>query len=211
MPDGHEWVVVPYPELAVGEVTTVVIADRALCVTRTDAGYGVLDNRCPHQGGPLGEGQIEDGCLLCPWHGYEYDPITGLPPGGYSDVATAFEVAEHPDGLHVRLPLPPLETTLMDQMVDVMTDWGVNTVFGMVGHSNLGLADAMRKAEAEGRLRYFGIRHEGAGAFAASAYAKLTGQPAACFAIAGPGATNLITGLWDAKVDRVPLEVFGFW
>ncbi|MGB3053165.1 MAG: thiamine pyrophosphate-binding protein, partial [Polyangiales bacterium] len=41
-------------------------------------------------------------------------------------------------------------------------------------------------------------------AFAASAYGKLTGRPAACFAIAGPGATNLLTGLWDAHVDRAP-------
>ena len=92
----------------------------------------------------------------------------------------------------------------MDQMVDVMTDWGVDTVFGMVGHSNLGLAEAFRKAEVDGRLRYFGIRHEGAAAFAASAYGKLTGRPAACFSIAGPGATNLLTGLWDANVDRSP-------
>jgi len=75
----------------------------------------------------------------------------------------------------------------------------------MVGHSNLGFADAMRRAEENGRLRYFGIRHEGAGAFAASAYGKLTGRPAACFAIAGPGATNMLTGLWDAHMDRAPV------
>ena len=54
-------------------------------------------------------------------------------------------------------------------------------------------------------LRYIGIRHEGAAAFAASAYGKLTGRPAACLTIAGPGATNLLTGLWDAKVDRSPV------
>jgi thiamine pyrophosphate-dependent acetolactate synthase large subunit-like protein len=95
--------------------------------------------------------------------------------------------------------------TVMDQMVDTMTEWGVDSVFGMVGHSNLGLADALRRAEEDGRLRYFGIRHEGAAAFAASAYGKLTGSPAACFSIAGPGATNLLTGLWDAKVDRAPV------
>ncbi|MEM7026224.1 MAG: thiamine pyrophosphate-binding protein, partial [Pseudomonadota bacterium] len=47
--------------------------------------------------------------------------------------------------------------------------------------------------------------HEGAAAFAASAYGKLTGMPAACLTIAGPGATNLMTGLWDAKVDRAPI------
>ena len=56
-----------------------------------------------------------------------------------------------------------------------------------------------------GELTYIGIRHEGAAAFAASAYGKLTGRPAACLTIAGPGATNLLTGLWDAKVDRAPV------
>ena len=54
-------------------------------------------------------------------------------------------------------------------------------------------------------MTYVAVRHEGAAAFAASAYGKLTGRPAACFTIAGPGATNLYTGLWDAKVDRAPL------
>ncbi|MEO6467608.1 MAG: thiamine pyrophosphate-binding protein, partial [Acidimicrobiia bacterium] len=78
-------------------------------------------------------------------------------------------------------------------------------VFGMVGHSNLGFADAMRRAELAGDLTFVGIRHEGAAAFAASAYGKLTGRPAACFAIAGPGSTNLLTGLYDAKVDRAPV------
>ena len=57
----------------------------------------------------------------------------------------------------------------------------------------------------KGGLTYIGIRHEGAAAFAASGYAKLTGKPAACLSIAGPGATNLLTGLWDAKVDRAPV------
>ena len=63
----------------------------------------------------------------------------------------------------------------------------------------------MRRAEERGDMRYFGIRHEGAASFAASAYGKLTGELAACFSIAGPGATNLLTGLYDAKVDRAPV------
>ncbi len=60
-------------------------------------------------------------------------------------------------------------------------------------------------AEVRGDLTFIGIRHEGAAAFAASAYGKLTGRLAACFAIAGPGSTNLLTGLYDAKVDRAPV------
>ena len=90
-------------------------------------------------------------------------------------------------------------------MTETMVAWGVRFVFGMVGHSNLGLADALRVQEERGKLSYFGIRHEGAAAFAASAYGKLTGRPAACLGIAGPGATNLLMGLWDANVDRAPV------
>jgi pyruvate oxidase len=78
-------------------------------------------------------------------------------------------------------------------------------VFGMVGHSNLGFADAMRKAAERGDLTFIGVRHEGAAAFAASAFGKLTGRAAACFGIAGPGSTNLLTGLYDAREDRAPV------
>lgn len=99
----------------------------------------------------------------------------------------------------------PAPRTISDVMVETMINWGVDRVFGMVGHSNLGIAEAVRKQCALGKARFIGIRHEGAAAFAASAYGKLTGRPAACLAIAGPGATNLLTGLWDAHLDRAPL------
>jgi thiamine pyrophosphate-dependent acetolactate synthase large subunit-like protein/nitrite reductase/ring-hydroxylating ferredoxin subunit len=204
MPD-TAWYRVEVGELEVGRLTTVVAAGRAVCITRTEQGYGALDNRCPHQGGPLGDGQIENGYVICPWHGYEYNPCSGRPPEGFADGATAYAVRERDGGVEVELPVPQERISLMDQMVDVLTAWGIDTVFGMVGHSNLGMAEALRKAEADGRLRFVGIRHEGAAAFAASGYAKLTGRPAACFSIAGPGATNLLTGLWDAKVDRAPI------
>ena len=202
----RRWVKIEPGDLAEGRVTTVVAGDRPLCVSRTEAGIGVLDNHCPHQGGPLGDGEIdENGNVICPWHGYEYDPVTGRPPAGFDDGATCYPVEERDDGVYVELPIREARTTLMDQLVATLVDWGIDSVFGMVGHSNLGLADAFRKAEEAGDLRYFGIRHEGAAAFAASGYAKLTGRPAACFSIAGPGATNLLTGLYDAKVDRVPI------
>ena len=97
------------------------------------------------------------------------------------------------------------EKTVSDVMVETMVNWGVTHVFGMVGHSNLGLADAIRRQCEAGRLDFVGVRHEGAAAFAASAFGKLTGRPAACLSIAGPGATNMLTGLWDAKMDRIPI------
>ena len=191
-------------ELPEGRVKTVVAGGRALALSHHDGRYGALDNRCPHQGGPLGEGSIEKGWLRCPWHGY--DPLTGAPPPPFDDSPPCFGTEVRPDGVYVALPpLLPAVRTVSDVLVETMCNWGVDAVFGMVGHSNLGFAEAMRRAEQRGDLRFFGIRHEGAASFAAGAYGKLTGRLAACFAIAGPGSTNLLTGLYDAKVDRAPV------
>ena len=201
-----QWIKVAEPgSLPEERVKTVLAGKRQVCLTHHAGEIGALGNRCPHQGGPLGEGQIENGWVICPWHAYEYHPLTGAPPEGFEDRVESYPVEIKDDGIYVGIVATPPRKTVSDQMVAVMTDWGVEVVFGMVGHSNLGFADAMHQAEKAGKLRYYGIRHEGAAAFAASAYAKLTGQPAACFTIAGPGATNLMTGLWDAHVDNVPL------
>ncbi len=192
-------------ELAEGRVKPVTCEHRTLCMTHFEGRFGALDNRCPHQGGPLGEGSIENGLLRCPWHGWDYDPLTGKAPG-FDDGVEAFPVEIRDDGVYVAFPEPDAhESTVSDLIAETLVNWGIVAVWGMVGHSNLGLADALRRQERAGRLRYFGIRHEGAASFAASAYGKLTGRPAACLAIAGPGATNLLTGLWDANVDRSPV------
>jgi pyruvate oxidase len=193
-------------QLPEGRVTTVSVGVRSFAVTRHEGVYGCLDNACPHQGGPLGEGTIENGWLRCPWHGYDYSPTTGKPPEGFSDAPACFDTEVRDDGVYVALPPEPeTERTVSDVVVETLTNWGLTHVFGMVGHSNLGFADAIRKAELRGDLTYIGIRHEGAAAFAASAYGKLTGRVAACFGIAGPGSTNLLTGLYDAKEDRAPV------
>lgn len=191
-------------DLPEGRVATVTAGRHSLALTHVDGEWAALSNRCPHQGGPLGEGSIERGMLRCPWHGYDYCPLTGESPFGDAVPSYPLEVRE--DGVYVGLaPDPPHERTVSDLMAETMVAWGVRHVFGMVGHSNLGLADAIRRQEEAGVLEFIGIRHEGAAAFAASAYGKLTGRPAACLTIAGPGATNLLTGLWDAKVDRSPV------
>ncbi len=193
-------------ELPEERVTTVTVGRRSLAVTRSGGCFGALDNHCPHQGGPLGEGSIENGWLRCPWHGYDYSPCNGTPPPGFDDAPVAYPVEVRADGVYVALPDEAQhERTVSDVLVETMVAWGVKDVFGMVGHSNLGFAEAMRRAEQRDELRYFGIRHEGAASFAASAYGKLTGRPAACFGIAGPGSTNLLTGLYDAKRDQAPV------
>ena len=208
-----EWhLVARVEDLPDGRVITVTAGTESLALTHVDGRFTAMDNRCPHQGGPLGEGSIEKGegdqCWLrCPWHGWDFDPVTGLPPGGHEDSGQKIYPVEIRDGeIFVGLPPEPEpEATVTDVMAQTMVNWGIRSVFGMVGHSNLGLADAIRRRVSDGEMNYYGIRHEGAAAFACSGYAKLTGKPAACLSIAGPGATNLLTGLYDAKVDRAPV------
>lgn len=204
-PPSLTWHRVASPEeVPEGRVKTVSAGHHSFALTHFEGQYAALSNRCPHQGGPLGEGSIEKGMLRCPWHGYDYCPLTG--ESAFGDSAPTFPTEVRKDGIYVGVqPDTPHVRTVSDVVAQTLVNWGVRHVFGMVGHSNLGLADALRRQEADGKLTYIGIRHEGAAAFAASAYGKLTGRPAACLTIAGPGATNLLTGLWDAKVDRSPV------
>jgi thiamine pyrophosphate-dependent acetolactate synthase large subunit-like protein/rubredoxin len=98
--------------------------------------------------------------------------------------------------------IPREVRSVSDVIVEQMAEWGVKYVFGIPGTSALGLVDAVRKNT---KLKYYQVRHEQTAAFMASAYGKLTGHIAACLTVAGPGATNLATGLYDAKLDRSPV------
>jgi len=65
---------------------------REIAVFRRGDSAHAVSNRCIHQGGPLGEGQIIDGCITCPWHGYQFDPETGCSPPPFTDRVPTYEV-----------------------------------------------------------------------------------------------------------------------
>ncbi|MGA3110786.1 MAG: thiamine pyrophosphate-dependent enzyme [Candidatus Bathyarchaeia archaeon] len=96
-----------------------------------------------------------------------------------------------------------VEHTVSEVLINQIAEWGVQYVFGIPGTSTLGVVDAIRKSN--GKVKYLQVRHEQTAAFMASAYGKLTGHVAACLGISGPGATNLATGLYDAKLDHAPV------
>jgi pyruvate oxidase len=93
-------------------------------------------------------------------------------------------------------------TNVADKIVEQLAAYGVKRIFGIPGHSNLPLTDAIRRHPS---IELVLTRHEGAAAFMASAHAKLTGELGVCMSIAGPGATNMITGVVDASTDRAPV------
>ncbi|UCM88894.1 thiamine pyrophosphate-dependent enzyme [Streptomyces marincola] len=90
-----------------------------------------------------------------------------------------------------------------EALVDRLADWGVDTVFGLPGDGINGLMEGLRRARR--RVRFILVRHEEAAAFMATGYAKATGRLGVCFATSGPGAIHLLNGLYDAKMDHVPV------
>jgi pyruvate oxidase len=90
-----------------------------------------------------------------------------------------------------------------DAMMDMLIEWGVDHIYGMPGDSINSLIESIRKRKEQ--LDFVQVRHEEAGALAAASYAKLTGKLGVCMGIAGPGAIHLLNGLYDAKLDKVPV------
>ena len=84
-----------------------------------------------------------------------------------------------------------------------LQEWGIKRVYGYPGDGVGGLDVALEKVKDS--LQYIQVRHEEMAAFMASAHAKFTGQVGLCYATSGPGAIHLLTGLYDAKMDHVPV------
>ena len=84
-----------------------------------------------------------------------------------------------------------------------MHEWGVHTIFGYPGDGINGLLGALSRTD--GQFKFIQTRHEEMAAFMASAYAKFTGEVGVCMATSGPGASHLITGLYDARMDHMPV------
>jgi nitrite reductase (NADH) small subunit len=70
-----------------GQAKEFVAGVRTLCIANIDGVIRALDNECPHRGGPLAEGMIEHGKLICPWHAWAFDPATGATDNSQERVA----------------------------------------------------------------------------------------------------------------------------
>jgi pyruvate dehydrogenase (quinone) len=89
-----------------------------------------------------------------------------------------------------------------DFVVSRLHQWGVRRIYGYPGDGINGVLGALQRA---GSIEFIQVRHEEMAAFMAVAHAKFTGEMGVCLSTGGPGATHLITGLYDAKLDHVPV------
>jgi len=90
-----------------------------------------------------------------------------------------------------------------EALIDRLVEWGVDTVFGLPGDGINGFMEGLRRNSE--KVRFILVQHEEAAAFMATGYAKSTGRIGVCLATSGPGAIHLLNGLYDAKLDHVPV------
>jgi pyruvate dehydrogenase (quinone)/pyruvate oxidase len=94
-------------------------------------------------------------------------------------------------------------TIFSQALVERLTEWGVDTVFGLPGDGINGLMEGLRRNQ--DKVRFVLVHHEEAAAFMATAHAKATGRIGVCLATSGPGGIHLLNGLYDAKLDHMPV------
>lgn len=97
-----------------------------------------------------------------------------------------------------------MKITAAEALLKELKLWGIDHAYGIPGSSLNGMMNALRKEDEDG-VRYIQVRHESAGAMAASAEYKLSGNIGVAFGSGGPGSTNLTNGLFDALMDGSPM------
>ena len=109
------------------------------------------------------------------------------------------------DATHARHPFveTAMTQTVGDFIVERLHAWGVRRIYGYPGDGINGVFGALNRAK--GKIEFIQVRHEEMAAFMASAHAKFTGELGVCIATSGPGASHLITGLYDARMDHMPV------
>lgn len=118
-------------------------------------------------------------------------PVCGAPKSAFVRIGKKI-----PEKRAVTVP------TVAEKIVEQLSAIGVKYIYGIPGDSILPLIEALSN---QNKIKFVLTRHEETAAFMASAHAKLTDEIGVCLSIAGPGATNLITGLMDAATDGAPV------
>ena len=114
-------------EIPDGEGRVVALAAARVAVFRNGTEVSCVSNVCRHQMGPIGEGRIIDGCITCPWHGFQYDPVTGCAPAPFDDRLETYDVAIHDGFVWVNPVANPLGTASRTARLPVLHAPGTPT------------------------------------------------------------------------------------
>jgi nitrite reductase (NADH) small subunit len=87
----------------IGDAKEFQAGNKIICIANVDGEYAAMDNVCVHHGGPLGQGVVDRGKVICPWHGWQFDPKTGVPLQDPSRRVQIYELTIEGDDVLVRL------------------------------------------------------------------------------------------------------------
>ncbi|MDE0864577.1 MAG: Rieske (2Fe-2S) protein [Rubripirellula sp.] len=91
----RNWVTLDLKQTIVdGHAREVMVGDRVIALFRSEGQLFAMDGMCAHQGGPIAEGQLQHGCVTCPWHGWQYELATGIQTINRQPLQETFEVRE---------------------------------------------------------------------------------------------------------------------
>lgn len=93
-------------DLPDGGLREVVVGGAIVAIANVSGRLHAMDGICAHQGGPLGKGRLDNGCLTCPWHGWQYDVTTGRQRLSETITQRRFSVRIAGDRIEVRLAAP---------------------------------------------------------------------------------------------------------
>jgi nitrite reductase/ring-hydroxylating ferredoxin subunit len=97
------------------------LSGERVAIFRYDGRISAVSNVCQHQNGPLGEGRIINGCITCPWHGFQYDPANGASPPPFTEKVPTFRVRLSGDRVlvhpHPEVPGTQVEPALLAEGV----------------------------------------------------------------------------------------------
>ena len=99
----------PLADIPEDRAKIVTLSGERVAVFRHDGKVSAVSNACQHQNGPLGEGRVIDGCITCPWHGYQYEPDTGCSPPPFTEKVPTFAVSVVDGRVHVDPSPRPLD------------------------------------------------------------------------------------------------------
>ncbi len=89
---------------AQGQIMEIEAEGAAYCIANVDGTLSVLDNTCPHRHGPLGQGWLEGGCVVCPWHSWTFDAKTGVAEFPPNESVAVFQVRVEGDDVLIETP-----------------------------------------------------------------------------------------------------------
>lgn len=121
--DDAEWIDAgPIGSIPENRARIVSVAGERVAIFRHDGRLSAISNVCQHQNGPLGEGRIEHGCVVCPWHGYEYDPASGRAPAPFRERVPTFALRLEGDRVLVSTRPNPAGTFVEPLLIPERTD-----------------------------------------------------------------------------------------